>query len=83
MQIDEDDAFSLSAGAFMRGTDAVIPMLKLDYYKLGIGLTYDVNISKLKSASQTRGGMELTLSYRNFLNIRSSSADKVRCPISL
>lgn len=82
LQEDEDETISLSGGAFMRWNDAVMPVVKLDYYKLGIGLTYDVNISKLRTASRLRGGFEVTVSYRNFLNIRNSSADKVRCPVS-
>jgi hypothetical protein len=57
-------------------------VVKLDYYNLAFGLTYDVNISKLKSASKGRGGFEATLSYSNFLNIRNSSSEKVRCPVS-
>jgi hypothetical protein len=80
VQMDEDDAISLSAGTFLRWNDAVMPLLKLQYYTFGIGLTYDVNISKLRAASQSRGGYEVTLSYRNFLNIRNSSLDAVRCP---
>lgn len=80
LQIDEDETVSISAGSFLRWNDAVIPVVKLDYYELGIGLTYDVNISKLRAASQFRGGFEITLSYRNFLNIRNSSLDKTRCP---
>lgn len=83
VQEDEDNTFSLSGGAFVRWNDAVMPVAKLDYYKLGVGLTYDVNISKLRRASSARGGFELTLSYRSFLNIRNSSAAKVRCPVSL
>jgi type IX secretion system PorP/SprF family membrane protein len=78
---DEDEAISISAGTFIRWNDAVIPVLKLDYYNMGIGITYDANISKLKAASNMRGGYEITLSYRNFLNIRNSSLEKVRCPV--
>jgi type IX secretion system PorP/SprF family membrane protein len=77
---DENEALSITAGTFLRWNDAVIPMIKLDYYKLGIGVTYDANISKLKAASNLRGGFEVTLSYRNFLNIRNTSLEKVRCP---
>jgi type IX secretion system PorP/SprF family membrane protein len=83
VQEEEDNSYSLSGGVFVRWNDAVMPVVKLDYYKLGIGLTYDVNISKLRPASQARGAFELTLSYRSFLNIRNSSAEKVRCPIAL
>ncbi len=80
IQEDEDDGLSITAGSLIRWNDAVIPVVKLDYYKLGIGVTYDANISKLKVASHMRGGFEVTLSYRNFLNIRNSSLEKTRCP---
>jgi type IX secretion system PorP/SprF family membrane protein len=82
IQEDDDYTISLSAGAFMRWNDALIPVIKLDYYNFSIGATYDVNISKLSSASTGRGGFEFTLSYSDFLNIRNSSAEKVRCPVS-
>ncbi len=82
MQEDVDYTVSLSGGGFIRWNDAFVPVIKLDYYNLGIGLTYDVNISKLKKASMGRGGFEATLSYSNFLNIRNSSTQKVRCPVA-
>lgn len=82
VQEDEDETVSLSGGSFLRWNDAVVPVLKLEYFHLGVGLTYDVNISKLKAASQSRGGYEITLSYRDFLNIRNSSSEKVRCPVT-
>lgn len=83
VQEDDDDAFSLSGGVMYRWNDAVIPVVKLDYFNWAVGVTYDVNVSKLKSASNGRGGFELTLSYSNFLNIRNSSLEKMRCPVSL
>ena len=76
---EEDNTVSISAGTFLRWNDAVIPVVKLDYYKIGIGITYDANISKLNVASHMKGGFEVTLSYRNFLNIRNSSLEKTRC----
>ena len=82
LQEDEDYTISISGGAFLRWNDALVPVIKLDYYNLAFGLTYDVNISKLKAASKSRGGFELTLSYSNFLNIRNSSLEKMRCPVS-
>jgi len=82
IQENEDETISLSAGTFLRWNDAVIPVLKLDYYKFGVGVTYDVNISKLSAASKARGGFEITMSYRNFLNIRNSSLTKTRCPVN-
>lgn len=76
-----DETVALSVGAFYRWNDAFVPLFKLDYYKWGLGVTYDMNISKLRTASQFRGGFELTLSYKSFLNIRNTSAQKFRCPI--
>ncbi len=43
--------------------DAMIPYMGLDFNNLRLGLTYDINISKLEPGSQTKGGMELTLVY--------------------
>lgn len=71
---------SISAGLFYRYKDAFIPVIKLDYYQMSLGMTYDVNTSKLKAASQSRGGFELTLNYKAFSHRRNSSADMVRCP---
>jgi type IX secretion system PorP/SprF family membrane protein len=82
VQEGEDYTASISGGAFIRWNDALVPVIKLDYYKLAIGLTYDVNISKLRTASKAKGGFEVTLSYSDFLNIRNSSSEKVRCPVS-
>ena len=57
-------------GAFYRWNDAIIPMIKFDVYSLSFGVSYDVTLSKLKTASQTQGGLEFTLSYKARLNNR-------------
>ena len=75
-----NEKINISAGLFYRWKDAFMPVVKLDYYKMSIGITYDINTSKLKTASQLRGGYEVTLSYRAFRNNYNSSANKVRCP---
>lgn len=79
---DEGETVSLSLGAFYRLNDAVVPVLKLDYYQWAIGASYDASISRIKNVTGGQGGFEITLSYKNFLNIRNSSADKLRCPVS-
>lgn len=78
----EDDNISLSLGAFYRWGDAVIPAVKLNLYKVSLGISYDMNVSKLARASQLRGGYEFTASYRSFLNIRNTSLNKVKCPVT-
>ncbi len=80
LQSTENQKIMISGGLFYRFKDALIPVIKLEYYQFGVGITYDVNISKLKTASQYRGGYEITLSYKAFRNGEKSSAEKVRCP---
>jgi type IX secretion system PorP/SprF family membrane protein len=77
---EENEKVNISAGVFYRWKDAFMPVVKLDHRKMSIGITYDINTSKLKTASQLRGGYEVTLSYKAFRNRYNSSADKVRCP---
>ena len=66
-------------GSFLRWGDAAIPVVKMDFNHMSIGISYDVNVSKLNVVSNWRGGLELTASYRGFLKIRNSTLDRVRC----
>lgn len=77
----ETNGVAMTGGVLMRWNDAVIPVLRLDYNKVGIGLSYDANFSKLRSASQLRGGFELTLLFKSALNINNSSLQKMKCPV--
>ncbi|MEI9959427.1 MAG: PorP/SprF family type IX secretion system membrane protein [Ferruginibacter sp.] len=81
IQYDEDQKTSISAGLFYRGKDAFVPVVKLDYFQYSIGMSYDVNSSKLKSASEYRGAYEVTMSYKAFNNKYNTSASKVKCPL--
>ena len=83
MKMDEypdDPHYILSGGMFLRWNDAFIPMVKMDILPLSFALSYDVNISSLKTSSQSRGGFELSLSYQKFLDRDNSSGESVRCP---
>ena len=81
VQTDDDKKVSISGGMFYRHNDALIPVIKLDYYTMSLGATYDINVSKLVPASQLRGGLELTLSYKALSpNHISDDAYKTRCP---
>lgn len=77
----EEDDLGIGVGAFYRWDDAVIPLIKINWYQLSMGFTYDVNISKLKSASLYRGGVEASISYKTYLNIMNSSLQKVKCVV--
>ncbi|MBN9382051.1 MAG: PorP/SprF family type IX secretion system membrane protein [Chitinophagaceae bacterium] len=63
---DEENPVNFYAGAwgrFSNVTDAIIPYVGLDYGNFNLGVTYDVNVSSLKTASQNRGGIEISLIY--------------------
>lgn len=79
VQYDENDRVAFAVGGFYRWNDAFVPTVQVTMHQWQAALSYDVNVSKLKTASQMRGGFELTASYRGFLNTRSSSQDKMRC----
>ena len=54
---------SVYVGSWLRMNDAVIPYVGLEFSDFRLGMTYDATISSLKSASQGRGGMEISLIY--------------------
>jgi type IX secretion system PorP/SprF family membrane protein len=61
----EETPVSFYAGAWARLGDAIIPYLGLEYGQWRLGTTYDFNTSSLKAASQSRGGIEISLIYIN------------------
>ncbi|MGN6247002.1 MAG: PorP/SprF family type IX secretion system membrane protein [Ginsengibacter sp.] len=76
----DDPQYIISGGGFLRWDDAFIPVVKMDLKPLTFAVSYDVNISTLKTSSQSRGGFELSLSYQKFLDRDNSSSNSVRCP---
>ena len=76
----DNKTVSFDMGAYYRWNDAFIPTLKLDMYDWSGGVSYDINVSGLKTASQWRGGFEFSLTYRSKLNSRSALENKVLCP---
>lgn len=76
----ENPNYTIHGGMFLRWKDALIPVIKVDVAPISIAISYDVNVSQLKTASMGRGGFELSLSYIAFLDRHDSSRDKVLCP---
>lgn len=72
--------YTIHGGAFLRWNDALIPVIKIDYSPFSVAMSYDVNISKLKTSSYGRGGFELSVSYVGFLDRDNSSVNAVLCP---
>ncbi|MEC5142335.1 PorP/SprF family type IX secretion system membrane protein [Chitinophaga sp. 212800010-3] len=71
---------AIYGGLFLRWNDAIIPTVKIDMDKYEIGMSYDANISSLRTASQTFGGFEISLVFKGFLNSRNSTLESVNCP---
>jgi type IX secretion system PorP/SprF family membrane protein len=62
---------------FSNLTDAIIPYIGLDIGSFTIGMSYDVNVSSLKPASQGQGGFEISLIY---IKKPSDGRKPIPCP---
>jgi type IX secretion system PorP/SprF family membrane protein len=56
---------SVSAGGFYRNKDAFVAVAFYEFSSYGIGVSYDFNVSGLKTVSSGRGGFEITLRFLN------------------
>jgi len=66
MNQDEENPTNFYAGLWTRFNnvnDALIPYVGLEFSGFRLGASYDVNISSLKTASQSRGGIEISLIF--------------------
>jgi type IX secretion system PorP/SprF family membrane protein len=54
---------SVYFGTWMRLNDAFIPYAGLEFGSFRLGASYDINTSSLKTGSNGRGGMEISLIY--------------------
>ncbi len=78
---DEDDPVNVYLGAWSRFSgfnDAIIPYFGLEFKSIQLGYTYDINVSSLKTASNTRGGNEISLIY--IRKPSDPSLKKLNCP---
>ena len=75
-----DPLFIFYVGAFYRVNDAVIPVVKLDYMRYSFGLSYDVNVSGLKAASNLRGGYELSIVKTGLFSDPRWEKSRTICP---
>ncbi|KYP16561.1 PorP/SprF family type IX secretion system membrane protein [Flavihumibacter sp. CACIAM 22H1] len=65
------------AGSWYRFGDALIPYMGFEWADFRLGVTYDVNTSQLKTASQRRGGIEISLIY---IKRPSEGQKEIPCP---
>ncbi|MDE3143896.1 MAG: PorP/SprF family type IX secretion system membrane protein [Bacteroidota bacterium] len=75
----DTDPYTIYFGSFVRWNDSFIPVIKMDFQHYSVGLSYDVNISKLIVASNYRGGFEFTAVYKGFLTVTNEALQKVKC----
>ncbi|MCE3279368.1 MAG: hypothetical protein K0S44_1559 [Bacteroidetes bacterium] len=71
---------AISLGAFYRVKDAFIVVANMDYKNFNVGISYDVNTSKLIAATNRRGGFEISIIYI-FKKMVPFVAKKRVCPI--
>lgn len=64
------------AGGWYRLGDAFIPYVGLEFGKMRLGASYDVNTSSLRAVSNSRGGFEISLIYIN----KPSGERPINCP---
>lgn len=56
---------SIMFGTYLRVKDAFIPSVQFEMAEYTIGLSYDMNLSGLKTATSGKGGFELSLRWGN------------------
>jgi len=76
----EEPVFVMYIGAFYRIGDAIIPVVKVKYKNLALGISYDINTSSLKEASNMQGGYEVTLFLTGRYPNKHANWGKTICP---
>lgn len=74
------DYKAFSGGLFYRLGDGAILSARMDYLNYRIGISYDVNLSKLTPASDLRGGFEFSLIVL-FNKPERKTSREIPCPI--
>jgi type IX secretion system PorP/SprF family membrane protein len=75
---EEESPTALYTGLWYRWNDAIIPYLGLEVANFRFGFTYDLNSSSLQTASNSRGGSEISLIYVH--KPGDPSLKKYNCP---
>jgi type IX secretion system PorP/SprF family membrane protein len=61
--------------------DAINLCNKLEFNQYTIGISYDLNVSKLTQTTKLKGGVELSISYQNALDASLGNKKKPICPV--
>src|SRR4029079_18892034 len=77
----ENPDYVLHGGFFVRWNDALIPVIKMDNSGFSFAFSYDVNTSRLKPASASQGGFEVSISYIGFSKRHDrATLNSILCP---
>jgi type IX secretion system PorP/SprF family membrane protein len=68
---------AFSIGASYRNNDAVIVAMLLEIGQMGIGFSYDINVSPLKTASTGLGGAEISIRFRSAKSVLMGSKSEL------
>ncbi|NDB53311.1 MAG: type IX secretion system membrane protein PorP/SprF, partial [Chitinophagaceae bacterium] len=74
----EENPVNVYLGSWYRLNDAVIPYVGLEFSGFRLGASYDANTSLLKPASNSRGGLEISLIY--IKQPTDPSLKRLNCP---
>ncbi|GAB4092705.1 PorP/SprF family type IX secretion system membrane protein [Flaviaesturariibacter terrae] len=74
---ESDVPTSLYIGSWYRFKDAIIPYVGFEFGSFRAGMSYDINTSSLKAASNMRGGAEISLIY---IMKPADHLPKLNCP---
>ena len=75
---DEENPIELYTGLWYRFNDAFIPYVGLEVSGFRLGFSYDINNSSLNTASNSRGGTEISLIY--IRKPTDPNMKKLNCP---
>lgn len=76
----QESMYNIHFGGFLRWRDAIMPVVKIDYKPFSVAFSYDINTSQLRTASQSRGGFEISVTYQAFFDRDNSTKNAVLCP---
>jgi type IX secretion system PorP/SprF family membrane protein len=72
--------FILYGGAFYRVGDAIIPTVRIRYKDLSFTVAYDLNLSKLRAATNMRGAFEISVIKSGLINNPERAKSRTICP---
>lgn len=72
------DKTAFYVGGYYRLKDAMIFTARVDFMGVNIGISYDVNLSKLTTATKANGGPEISIIYVGSLKHQNT---EVLCPV--